>query len=78
MDKVLWSDGVGVVLFNLYGWYKNVILDEVEMKVLYEDWLDVKDGCLWLNDLRGLVMDSKRNFFYLFEKYWVNGVVGVY
>ena len=77
-DKASRRDGVGAVPSNLYGRYKNVILDEAETTVLYEDWLDVKDGRSRLNDLRGLAMDSKRNLFYSSEKHWANGVAGVY
>lgn len=77
-NKATRRDGVGAVPSNLYGRSKNVILDEAETTVRYEDWLDVKDGRSRLNDLRGLAMDSKRNLFYSSEKHWANGVAGVY
>lgn len=78
INLVIKGDGVGIVLLDFSGFVSNILEEGVENVVLYENWYDVGDGCLWMNNLKGLVMDSKRNFFYFFGRYWVNGVCGVY
>ena len=77
-NRATTRDGVGVVPSD-YGFSVNEILEEgAEIKVLYEDWLDVKDGRSRMNNLKGLAMDGKRNLFYSSGRFWANGVCGVY
>lgn len=78
INRVIVGDGVGVVLFDFSVRDVSEILDIVEIKVFYVEW-GFRDGCLRMNKLKGIVMDSKRNFFYfLGGKVFFNSVCGVY
>lgn len=54
------------------------ILDIAEIKVLKRNWTP-EDGRSRMIKLKGIAMDSKRNFFYSSgEKFFKNRVCGVY
>ena len=72
------GDGVGAVPSDFSGSVSNILEEGAENVVLYENWHDVGDGRSRMNNLKGLAMDSKRNFFYSSGRHWANGVCGVY
>ena len=57
----------------------NNILDDATIWAKPSNWSDIDwDGKSRMNRLKGIAMDHMGNLFYSSEKYWSNGVSGVY